>query len=688
MRQSSPIFQFLVQKWRWVRFVQPFLLLLTAPFLLFAQNFAREWVFAAACCLVVPLVLQRISLGRWTRPTPLHLPIVVLLFVFLPWAVWATPLWTEATLPKLTSLLWAVAIWGWVVDWGWDGQTGNDLYAVYQLSWLFLGMGAVISLVGLATMQRVVKVPLVGAWWDRLPELGWGMIIHQNEVAGTLTLFFPLALSLLGANLWGKSNKTKPVFWRSGTSFQFLQTVSLGLLIGLLGTTLLLTQSRGAWLAIGVAGVAILVWGGKKGKWWLFGGGLIFLCLLFFTSWGKEFLFSLYSDVLLWKYTPSAHRLEIWQRAWLAIGDFPITGMGLGSFRYMMVLLYPWSLPNKNDVFLTVEDVGHAHQLWLQTALDVGIGGVVTFTIILGMAGICLWRLQKLESAGTTNRFWLIGVAGSLLAYLIFSLLDTVALGSKPGFVLWMLLGLIMLAWGQQSPSWSFPHWQKYPFLLAALGLLTIGLAKTDPLNLTAVALAKGLAGDTHQLAKAQIELEQLATENCHANYLLGTIYDYQQKLTERNSYWQQAMGCHELYVDLVWDRAGTDPVLANLAFQQYPQQPTTLFWLADSIRQTEPQRAITLYQQGLILNPDNGYYWAELGHLLVAHNPQAAIEAFLQSCRYGDPPNGGCRSAGKVAEQMGNPQAAISYYERSYRAAVRQLANHIRNGATPNPKK
>ncbi|MGB5060470.1 MAG: hypothetical protein WBO48_17355, partial [Candidatus Promineifilaceae bacterium] len=40
-------------------------------------------------------------------------------------------------------------------------------------------------------------------------------------------------------------------------------------------------------------------------------------------------------------------------------------------------------------------------------------------------------------------RALVIGLAGSLAAYFVYGLLDTVALGAKPGFIFWMLLGVV-----------------------------------------------------------------------------------------------------------------------------------------------------------------------------------------------------------------------------------------------------
>jgi len=43
--------------------------------------------------------------------------------------------------------------------------------------------------------------------------------------------------------------------------------------------------------------------------------------------------------------------------------------------------------------------------------------------------------------------------------------------------------------------------------------------------------------------------------------------------------------------------------------------------------------------------------------------DPQAALDAFLQSRYHGDPGANGCYGAGWVMEGLGDPQQAIEYY-------------------------
>ena len=64
---------------------------------------------------------------------------------------------------------------------------------------------------------------------------------------------------------------------------------------------------------------------------------------------------------------------------------FPYTGMGMNTFRKVILVLYPQ--PN----FLL--DVGHSHNEFFQAGLDLGIPGLVSFVSLYITA---LWMLIRI----------------------------------------------------------------------------------------------------------------------------------------------------------------------------------------------------------------------------------------------------------------------------------------------------
>jgi hypothetical protein len=144
--------------------------------------------------------------------------------------------------------------------------------------------------------------------------------------------------------------------------------------------------------------------------------------------------------------------VEIWSRAIYGIQDFPFTGMGMNTFRKIMPILYP---------LFTISpevDIGHAHNEFLQAALDLGIPGLIALIAIYFVAFSMLFQtwqksgrhsftrsargLDKILLSSSGIKALSMGIFASLLAHALYGLTDAVALGAKPGILFWMLLGL------------------------------------------------------------------------------------------------------------------------------------------------------------------------------------------------------------------------------------------------------
>jgi hypothetical protein len=130
-----------------------------------------------------------------------------------------------------------------------------------------------------------------------------------------------------------------------------------------------------------------------------------------------------------------AGRVEIWSRALYAVQDFPFTGCGLGTFRRVVRILYPlFRIPSTTDI-------AHAHNIFLQTALDLGLPGLIAYLALLGIAGTICWHCAR--HGGPLIRATALGLAAGLVGLHTYGLADALALGSKPGIAFWFALGLI-----------------------------------------------------------------------------------------------------------------------------------------------------------------------------------------------------------------------------------------------------
>jgi putative inorganic carbon (HCO3(-)) transporter len=294
---------------------------------------------------------------------------------------------------------------------------------------VFLGIGLAIAVVAPLGIEWVYKLPILGSLLDAIPSVLRGVFtgaengFSPNQVAGALLYVWPVAVAFA-------------VYWPSGQRFRDFRwwLVSLAALVMLL--VLALTQSRAGLLgaAIGVVLIVLLPW--RWGRWLLvllIVGGALGLFV-----WRDQLMAQL-ADV---NPTDGLHtlisRTAIWDAALQGVYDFPLTGLGLGTFRAVMRVLYPL------DNYTVAYDLAHAHNFFLQTALDMGLPGLIALLAIYLLAGvqtIALWRRGTGVNSGW--RICGLGFAAALVAQTVYSQLDAVALGSKPGFLLWFLFGLI-----------------------------------------------------------------------------------------------------------------------------------------------------------------------------------------------------------------------------------------------------
>jgi len=64
-----------------------------------------------------------------------------------------------------------------------------------------------------------------------------------------------------------------------------------------------------------------------------------------------------------------------------------------------------------------------------------------------------LAMLARTMQAGGAVRLLALGLLGGLLAHFIYGMTDAVALGAKPGFLFWWLLGMVYGLYEQSRPA-------------------------------------------------------------------------------------------------------------------------------------------------------------------------------------------------------------------------------------------
>jgi putative inorganic carbon (HCO3(-)) transporter len=427
--------------------LEPVAVVLAAPALLF-PTFRRWLTVAVLGALLLVWLARWIGARHPSARKPLDLPLLLLMLMIVV-GVWASAL-PEVTLPKLTGLILGLAVFRATVH-----AVGTPRRLLVGAG-LFLALGVALSVAGLLGTRWIPKWPALTPLLAHIPQFAQRLPgaeegVHPNELAGALVLFLPVSLAALGARIV------------SGQRRQWTARVAALLLTLFFGAVLVLTQSRSAWMGAG-AGLAAMAWARWRPARWLLAGAAAILVLSLCVVGPQQVAQTLF---------PSAHpaaavsltstvswegRVEIWRRAAYAIRDFPFTGTGLGTFRRVVPVLYPLFLWSPGT------DIGHAHNVFLQVALDVGLPGLVAYLALFGTALWMAWRVARFPTAaisapgeGPGERMapyrWLgLGLFGSLVAFHAYGLTDAVALGAKPGVALWMALALVASAWdvGQQ----------------------------------------------------------------------------------------------------------------------------------------------------------------------------------------------------------------------------------------------
>ena len=304
----------------------------------------------------------------------------------------------------------------------------------------YLGVGTVVGVVGFASIDWQIRSGLFAGVVDRLSVkplqlVGMQEAVNPNQLAGVMLWLVPLAAALTFHG-WSSFRTDRKLTISNVTGAVLLTCIS-GSGLGLV----LLTQSRSAiaGLAVGLVSVALILTPRQhRYAVCLLGGSLAVAPIVYLLS--RTPILDYASGT-----TPVSTlvmRVEIWARAIDAIQDFPFTGAGLNGFRAIIHHIYPLTA-----VPPTV-DIAHAHNTWLQVALDLGLPGLIAYVaIVFGTLTTQVEVLRRAVDGRTDSPAISAGVIGCLAAFVVYGLTDTVGLGAVPGFLFWILLGIAIAAW-------------------------------------------------------------------------------------------------------------------------------------------------------------------------------------------------------------------------------------------------
>ncbi len=397
--------------------------------------------------LVVPVLwlVGLVARHHPVRRTPLNLAILILAVMMLV-SLYATYDMAQS-FPRLATMVLELGLFFAIVRAG-EHQRGWWLALAF-----FLAIGLGLSSLALVSAGFTAKFGAFAALIARLPTFRSSLLgsdggLNPNLIAGSLLWVIP-TLAAVAIEVARKRHALRARFGNPPT------ILGLVLLLGILGFMFglfMLLQSRASYVGFGTMMLIGLTGWVIQRKNWLGLGALTIVTLLA----GIVLFTSLVNgvgpaDAGLADSGTSVEtlegRLEVWSRAIYAIQDFPFTGMGMDTFRRVVHVLYPLFLIGPE-----IETI-HAHNEYLESALDLGIPGLVAFlALYLGAYTMLVasWRhtraypdsYSSLELAAWAPTL-ILGMGAGLVAHMVYGLFDTTIFIARYDILFWMLLGLI-----------------------------------------------------------------------------------------------------------------------------------------------------------------------------------------------------------------------------------------------------
>jgi len=447
--------------WLWLGLAAPFLLFPTPERSLALLVIPGVWLLHWA-------VLRTSSSPNSSSPIPVTpfngaLLLLALMVLVSTWATYDI----AVSLPAIANLVLGFGLLFAVVR-----DAGSIKTWLISLAIFVFGLGLGIAVIGLFGINWVTsKFSFLNLITERLLFLpvsvaGGEFGLHPNIVAGALLWVLPILIVVSGY-LWvavvsrrrhtrADSAHDRLAFMRQSKKWQLWSWVAVIWLATLyVGGILVLTQSRAGYLGLAISCLVVLFFA-LPGRWrWIFAGLLILTGFLIQKVYSngegiqaQEWLVDRgIASAGGFSLNTLEGRLELWSRAIYGIQDFSFTGMGMNTFPEVVHVLYP--------LFMVAPDVniGHPHNEFLHAGLDLGIPGLIAFLSVYITA---FWMLIQIwgkhDSQGIFTDFpglqaWArpaaLGLGGGLLAHMLYGLGDSTILSSKPGFMFWVLLGLI-----------------------------------------------------------------------------------------------------------------------------------------------------------------------------------------------------------------------------------------------------
>lgn len=378
-------------------------------------------LIVGAWLLVLGTVWWRWRLGEagWS-PSRLHLP-------YFAWGL--VLLGATVSSVDFRGSLVTLTLYGSYLAVGWAAaqavRTRSDLAGLvgYALAGTTLtGLAAVWQRVSGATFSSLPWVDPTMA--DQITRVWWPFD-NPNVLASYLACLMPIVLAAL---LRGRD-------WR--------RWLLQGAILAIAGLALLLTFSRGGWMAAALA----LGWVAVVRDRRLLALGIVGVLALLVVA--PDTVLRRIASIVSLTDSSNYYRISLWTTGWVMLQDHWQYGVGLGMQAFARI--YP-------DYMLAGARAAHLHNLLLQTWIELGIGGLFALLWIVlvfvqdsfrALFGRAARAVHALRTAGAARQ-----TAGAARQAGPFAGFTAAAVGGIGGF---LLHGLVEYNWF--SPKTAFTFW-------------------------------------------------------------------------------------------------------------------------------------------------------------------------------------------------------------------------------------
>lgn len=274
------------------------------------------------------------------------------------------------------------------------------------------GAGSALARLGSVVPVTLPTQPL------GLAGLPRGGEVNENALAAAALLVAPLGIAIMLSRVGSRLDSLA------------LKALALTTVAGA-AVALAVSHSRSAWMAVWLTLVGLLVYGVRSRVIRAVAGAALVAPLLALLVLALSMNQRAVQDAAVSAWSSMHSRGPIITQGWERLRESPWVGIGLNEFR---AVYYPREQP-----------VPHAHNIVLQTALDVGVVGSAAYWGLLAM--LLLRARQATTTAAPLAAAVAAGSAAALVASTLFGVVDAVPLGAKIGLFQWVAAGLILAAW-------------------------------------------------------------------------------------------------------------------------------------------------------------------------------------------------------------------------------------------------